>query len=381
MRMRCILQLSTGSFSGPSCKADEAVKTLEYCMQILDVEKVIFGWAADIALNQEISRMQERYPVEKYLWLPVFAEIQDREGVRQNRNISDRKKQEINTCKGDAFDFVCQSSRENMAYAEKVFDRLTEGCRMDGVFLDRIRYASAAGEESALYGCWCPDCRDIYRKNGVDTERVRAMAKEGGLERFKPLARRRSIYRYEDRDIDRLMETKRQIIISRVGALCERFHSRGLKVGADTFAPAIADFVGQDIDALAELVDFVKPMVYIRTDAPAGIPFELRSFGSGIKKRIDELWGRDTGSMEAAVRQMQELKDRGCAIAPGIDANRIEGICGADTAYVKEFLQKLAVAGIDRAVLSWDIMRIAKETIEELAEVMPASCKRDRAAI
>ena len=78
---------------------------------------------------------------------------------------------------------------------------------------------------------------------------------------------------------------------------------------------------------------------------------------------------------------MQELKDRGCAIAPGIDANRIEGICGADTAYVKEFLRKLAAAGIDRAVLSWDIMRIAKETIEELAEVMPASCKRDRAAI
>ena len=375
--MRYILQLSTGSFGRPACNADEAVKTLEYCMQILDVEKVIFGWAADVALNQEISRMLDGYPVEKYLWLPVFAEIQDREGVRQNKSIMDQKMQRINTCKGDAFDFVCQSSRENMAYAVEVFDRLTAGCHMDGVFLDRIRYASAAGGIGALYGCWCPHCQDIYEKNGVDTERIRGMAKEGKAEQFKPSARRQNIYQYEDREIDRLMKIKRQIITSQVGELCSRFHSRGLKVGADTFAPSIADFVGQDIDALAEKVDFVKPMVYIRTDAPAGIPFELRALGKGIKKRLDELWGGDTGDMEVLTRQMQELESRGRNIAPGIDANRIEGICDADTAYVKEFLRKLATAGIDRVVLSWDIMQISKETIRELADVLPASSKRD----
>lgn len=379
--MRCILQLSTGSFNRSACGAEEAVKTLEYCMQVLDVEKVIFGWAADIALNQEISCMLDRYPVEKYLWLPVFAEIQDREGVLQNRNISDRKRQEINTCKEDAFDFVCQSSRENMAYAVKVFDRLTTGCHMDGVFLDRIRYASAAGGSSELYGCWCPHCQDIYEKNGVDTERVRAMEKEENAERFIPSALERGIYRYGDQDIDRLMAAKRQIITSQVGALCERFHSRGLKVGADTFAPSIADFVGQDIDALAEKVDFVKPMAYIRTDAPAGIPFELRALGDSIKKRIDKLWEGDTGSMETLVRQMQELKGRGYDVAPGIDANRIEGICDADTAYVKDFLRKLDLAGIDRAVLSWNILQISKETIRELADVMPASPKGNGIAI
>lgn len=369
--MRCILQLSTGSFSRSACKAEEAVKMLAYCMQTLDVEKVIFGWAADVALNQEISRMLDQYPVEKYLWLPVFAEIQDREGVRPNKDISDQKKQEINTCKGDAFDFVCQSSQENMAYAVEVFDELTKDCHMDGVFLDRIRYASAAGGASALYGCWCPHCQELYEKNGVNTGEIRRMAKEGNAKRFMPLERRQSVYRYEDQEIDALMKAKRQIITSQVGALCDRFHSRGLKVGADTFTLPVADFVGQDMDALAKKVDFVKPMVYIRTDAPAGIPFELHSLGSSIKKRLDELWGGDTGSMEAAVRQMQELKNRGYIVAPGIDANRIEGICDADTAYVKEFLQKLEVAGIERAVLSWNIMQMSKETIRELADVCP----------
>lgn len=232
-----------------------------------------------------------------------------------------------------------------------------------------------------MYGCWCPHCQDIYEKNGVDTERVRAMAEEENMERFIPSALERGIYRYRDQDIDRLMAAKRQIITSQVGALCERFHSRGLKVGADTFAPSIADFVGQDIDALAEKVDFVKPMAYIRTDAPAGIPFELRALGDSIKKRIDELWEGDTGSMETLVRQMQELKGRGYAVAPGIDANRIEGICDADTTYVKDFLRKLDLAGIDRAVLSWNILQISKETIRELADVMPASPKGNGIAI
>jgi len=369
--MRYILQLSTGSFSQSELKAEEAVKVLEYCMRVLDVEKVIFGWASDVKLNQEISRMLDGHPVEKYLWLPVFAEIQDREDVQRNVKAAEEREQEINACKGDSFDFVCQSSPENMEYAMEVFDRLTEGCHMDGVFLDRIRYASAAGSVSALYGCWCPRCRDIYVKNGVNTERIWHMAKAGQIAQFMPAALEQSVYRYADRDIDRLMGVKRQIISSQVGALCDKFHERGLKVGADTFAPSVADFVGQDIDALAKKADFIKPMVYIRTDAPAGIPFEMRSLGGGIKKKLDRLWGEDTESMESAIRQMQKLKNKNYNIAPGIDANRIEGICGADTAYVKEFLQKLMAAGIDRAVLSWDIMRISRETIDAAADVMP----------
>ena len=379
--MRYILQLSTGSFGRSECSAEEAIKTLQYCMQVLDVEKVIFGWTADVALNQKISHMLDEYSVEKYFWLPVFAEIQDREDVRLNRKIMDEKEEKINTCKGDAFDFVCQSSGENMKYAVDVFDRLTKGCHMDGVFLDRIRYASVAGGLSALYGCWCPACRDIYEKNGVDTKRIQIMAKEGHLEHFMPKARRQSIYRYEDENIDRLMKAKRQIISSQVEALSDMFHSRGLKVGADTFAPFLADFVGQDIDTLAGKVDFIKPMVYIRTDAPAGIPFELRSLGNDIREKINRLWGRDVESMEEIVRQMQEMKDRNYNIVPGIDANRIEGICGADTAYVKEFIGRLMAAGIDRSVLSWDIMQISKETIEEIAHVMPVLGERDGLAV
>ena len=100
-----------------------------------------------------------------------------------------------------------------------------------------------------------------------------------------------------------------------------------------------------------------------------------------IREKINRLWGRDVESMEEIVRQMQEMKDRNYNIVPGIDANRIEGICGADTAYVKEFIGRLMAAGIDRSVLSWDIMQISKETIEEIAHVMPVLGERDGLAV
>ncbi len=367
--MRYILQLSTGSFSGPACRAQDAERMLEYCMEALDVEKVIFGWAADNELNREISGMLDRYPVEKYLWLPVFAEIHSGEAVRQGVELTEEKQKTLHTCKEDAFDFVCQSSRESLDGAVEVFEKLTEGCRMDGVFLDRIRYASGAGGVGALYGCWCPACQALYEESGVDTERIKYLAKRASMTQFMPGKLGQGIYRYEDEDIDRLMEAKRKNITDQVGRLGKRFHERGLKVGADTFAPVISDFVGQDIFALARVVDFVKPMVYVRTDAPAGLPFELRALGGEVKERLDELWGGDTGSMELAVEQIRELKGAGGVIAPGIDANYVEDICSADAAYVKEYLSRLAAAGAESVVLSWDIMRISRETIDAVRAV------------
>lgn len=367
--MRFILQLSTGNFNRPACKVQDAERMLEYCMEALDVEKVIFGWAADNELNREISGVLDRYPVEKYLWLPVFAEIHSGEAVRRGVELTKEKQKALHTCKGDAFDFVCQSSQESLDGAEEVFGKLTEGCFMDGVFLDRIRYASGAGGVGALYGCWCPVCQALYEKNGVDTERIKYLAKRASMVQFMPKELEKGIYRYEDEDIDRLMAVKRKNITDQVRRLGRRFHERGLKVGADTFAPVVADFVGQDIFALAKEVDFVKPMVYIRTDAPAGLPFELRALGGEVKERLDELWGGDTGSMELSVKQMRELKGAGSMTAPGIDANYVKDICSADAAYVKEYLSKLAAAGAESVVLSWDIMRISRETIDAVRAV------------
>jgi hypothetical protein len=42
----------------------------------------------------------------------------------------------------------------------------------------------------------------------------------------------------------------------------------------DLYAPFMAPFVGQDYEILARHADFIKPMLYRQTFAPAGMGFE-----------------------------------------------------------------------------------------------------------
>ena len=269
--MRYIIQLNTGSFSRSMLKAEEVIDTLEYCLKLLKVEKLIFGWAPDMELNQKICSFLEAYPIETYLWLPVFAEIQDFEKTRKNQNIVSTEKMDFNACDEDDFEFACQSDDRAVNRAVEVFEQLTKGCHVDGVFLDRIRYASLATSPGAIYGCWCPKCQEMYLKKGIDTKKIQGRAKKNSLEEFLPEGQEHGLYHFADPDIDKLMEVKRNTINRQVEKLCQIFRSRGLKIGVDTFAPTIADFVGQDLETLGKQTDFMKPMVYLRTDAPAGL--------------------------------------------------------------------------------------------------------------
>lgn len=365
--MKYIIQLNTGSFSRSILEAEEVISKLKYCLKLLKVEKLIFGWAPDIELNRKICEFLEDYPVEKYLWLPVFAEIQDLKKTRINKNIVAEEKTDFNACEGDEFDFACQSDYNAVKRAVEVFEQLTQGCHVEGVFLDRIRYASVATSPGAVYGCWCSQCRDIYASNGADINRIQKIASKRGFEKFLPVAQKHGVYQFSDPDIDRLMEAKRNIISRQISELCRIFRSKKIKVGVDTFAPVIADFVGQDLVTIGKQVDFIKPMVYLRTDAPAGLPFELRGMGERFCERLEEVWGGPADCMPLIAEQMKQLKEMGIRVTPGIDANAIHGICTTDTDYVKSFLKHLQEVGCDTVVLSWDIMRISREMIEELA--------------
>lgn len=367
--MRYIVQLCTGSFQRSVLEVQEVARKLEYAIQTLDVEKVIFGWAPDGALNRAVCSLLEKHGIEKYLWLPVFAEIQNQKDAEPNRSIAGQERQDISKFAGDNFEFACQSSLKSISRAVEVFDELSDGCRLDGVFLDRIRYASAAGSFGNLFGCWCQRCQEIYRAEGADTERLQRLAEEGRMEAFLPEELDGFCYRFADRDVDRLMRAKRRLISGQVKALEKTFRDRGLKVGADTFAPAIADFVGQDLEAIGAGMDFIKPMVYLRTDAPAGVPFELSGLGDGIKRRLDGLWGSDTAGMSLAAAQMKQLRDKHICAVPGIDVNRVEGLCDSDTDYVKTFLKKLQSEGTEKVVLSWDIMHIPDEMFAAAARI------------
>lgn len=71
-----------------------------------------------------------------------------------------------------------------------------------------------------------------------------------------------------------VLQEKAEDIAGALKPVTRYFRQRGMKVGMDTFAPYLAYFAGQDMKLLASMADFIKPMMYRITNAPAGMPFE-----------------------------------------------------------------------------------------------------------
>ena len=364
--MRYMLQVNTGSLTR-TADAGTVVERLGRSLDRLDVSGVIYGWSPDRAVNEAVSSLLQRRSIAQYLWLPVFCEIHG-EDAAPFVGVGGMRAQAIDgLCAGESFDFVCQSSPQNRDRAAEFLESLAAMLPLDGVFIDRIRYASAANSRDDLFGCWCEGCARRYAEAGVDADRIHAMARGDCLAEFVPERLEGCAYRFRDADVDRLMAVRRGIITEAMRALCDRFRRAGLRIGIDTFAPAVADFVGQDLLALGGLADFIKPMMYLRTAAPAGVPYEADALGDAIEVRLSRLWGADIRGVEGAVIQARRLMDAGLNVAPGIDANRIEGVCGADADYVTGYLDALEAAGCGEAVLSWDVARIGDDVIDAVA--------------
>ena len=120
---------------------------------------------------------------------------------------------------------------------------------------------------------------------------------------------------------------------------------------------------------LGKACDFIKPMLYLRTNAPAGIPFELNALGKDAVQRFNDLWNLDALSIEGNAAMIQKLNESGIHVIPGVDVNEIPGICDSDPSYVKDMLKSLKESGCTSAVLSWDAMKISEEMLKAVSEI------------
>ena len=365
--MRYTLQVNTGAFTHHVTNHAEMLYKVSYCIDRLDIDKVIFGWSSDRIINEALVALLVKHGIEKYFWLPVFSDVYDTSVYDHFQDIKGCFGTAINIVEGENFDFVCQSSDANIRNAIRTYDELIAGLNIDGVFIDRIRYASAANSSTSLYGCWCPRCRANYEKANIDLEYLESSANVNDMKSFLPDDLVGACYRFHDNNIDKLFAVKRSTINRAVMSLCEAFRTRKLKIGIDTFAPILTNFIKQDLIELGKLVDFIKPMVYLRTLAPAGMPYEVAALGSDIGLRLNELWKNDVLQMETVESSMHAFSSEGIVTIPGIDVNRIKGICNATPAYAVDYIDLMEQAGYQSIVLSWDALRISEEMIDAIA--------------
>ncbi len=353
--MRYILQIFTGNYDAPLYTAAQILERLDDVTARLTIDKLIIGWYPDAQLYKQVGAYLRNKNIDMFLWLPVFSETGEFVPMDAAVDLWGRPIQPPTVQEGESFSFCCPSSPRNLDAVKTVYDRHFADCGFAGVFLDRIRTHSFVGGVEGVLSCGCARCRALYDAHGVSLDDV-ATDFERDRDRIWDVvaADPANGFVFRSESTARFLKAKAAVVADGVRELCRHFHSKGLEVGLDLYAPLMSAFVGQDYALLVQDADFIKPMLYRRTDAPAGIAYEYAL----LKQLAPQATGYPSFEWDAAFleAQLTPLKALPCAVYPGIEINHRADIAPTDDAYVTESLRVLRDSGMTGATLSWDVM-------------------------
>lgn len=343
-----ILQICTGGWNNSNYTTEQIINRLDKVTGMLPVEKVIIGWNREAEPYVKIGEYLHSKDIKMILWLPVFSEIGHIEDAEQSVDLWGIMTEPYNLQEGEDFTFYCPSSELNITAVKNIYEKHFAQCGFDGVFLDKIRTASYVAGQSGALSCGCERCMQVYADNGVDIANLKTNAEKGIVK--------------DDATMQEFLKAKAGIVSKSVGELEDWFHAKGMEVGLDLFAPELADIVGQDYAALSEKADFVKPMMYRKTEAPAGIGFEIRAY--------DPEFSSDALTKEYLVKELLKAAENSkCPVYPGIEINYREDIARTSPEYIVESLTAVREANMPGVVLAWDIMLAPDSHLEAIASL------------
>ena len=357
-----IVQVSLGPWNAPAYTAEQINARIDSVSALIPVGKVIIGWSLDQDIYRQVGEHLHAKGIRMLLWLPVFAETEE---VCENSTAVDlwgRVPANYDLTAGEGFSFNCPSDPHNIANVVALYDRQFADCGFDGVFLDRIRTQSFVGGVSGVLNCGCPICAERYAAEGVDLKAVKAAWEAQGDAFLSVVDYNPEIgFEFKDPLAADFFRAKGHIVSGGVAAVADSLRSRGLEIGMDLFAPFMAPFVGQDYAILAQHADFIKPMLYRKTTAPAGMGFEYEL----LRQALPNATGYPEFAMDLAFldSQLAAMEPYPCAKYPGIEINYRAGVAETDPAYVTESLDAVMRHGFSGAVLSWNIMEVPEAHI------------------
>ncbi|MCR4843889.1 MAG: hypothetical protein K5843_02715 [Bacteroidales bacterium] len=362
-----IVQVSLGTWDQPAYTAESIVSRIDSVASLIPVEKVIIGWSTDKDIYRKVGEYLHAKDIKMLLWLPVFAET---EGVCESQPALDlwgRSSGNFDLTAGEGFSFNCPSVKSNRDQVLAIYDNLFSDCGFDGVFMDRVRGQSFVGGAAGVLSCGCPVCTARFLEEGIDLEQVKNEVDVVGdaffsVDGYSP----ETGFRFSNKTASAFFKAKGHIVSGAVAALCDSLHARGLEVGLDLYAPFMAPFVGQDYEILTAHADFIKPMLYRKTNAPAGMGFE---YGL-LKNAVPNAQGYPVFEMDVDFleSQLKAMEPYSCGKYPGIEINYRPDIALTSPEYVRESLDAIMAHGFEGAVLSWNIMEAPEPHIACLSD-------------
>lgn len=362
-----VVQVSLGSWHSPDYTAEQIVSRLDTVCRMVPVGKVIIGWSLDKDIYREVGEYLHEKGIRMLLWLPVFAETEEVCDNSPGVDLWGEIPANYDLAAGEGFRFNCPSDPQNIANVVALYDRCFSDCGFDGVFLDRIRTQSFVSGVGGVLNCGCPLCEARFAEEGVDLAQVRKEWETRGdaffsVSGYTP----ESGFVFENPLATAFFKAKGHIVSESVAAVADSLRSRGLEVGLDLYAPFMAPFVGQDYAILSRHADFIKPMLYRQTFAPAGMGFEYEL----LRKSVPGATGYPDFKMDVAFleSQLQAMESCPCAKYPGIEINYVEKFAPTSPEYVRESLDAVMRHGFNGAVLSWNIMEAPEKMLSLLGQ-------------
>ena len=273
-RKHISVQIYTGSADSPVAgfEPKSIISKLSKIYEKLQLACVMIGWDPGADIGGIIDYVKQR-GTDVYLWLPVFSGWDGMKPLIGERG--GEIEQHYRTDSGERFDFGCPAHPENVKSTILRFETLYRKHAYDGVFLDKIRFPGFMFGAHPIFSCFCDYCRQLHGISGGFEAR-------GGENPLHLTAYDGTRYILGDETISRLFKYKADAVSASIAGLTGYFRESGYKIGLDLLSPFLAFFVGQDYRKLLPLADFVKPMFYRITNAPAGIPFELDMYASAF---------------------------------------------------------------------------------------------------
>ena len=373
---RLVFQIFTGDLTEQSlADPDLIISKLTMAQEAGRLGGVLCGWSRDRAFYEKLGEKLHAWGVPLYLKIAAFSELKGYRNFDPMIDYHGDPMEPYVLNPQESFEFRCPSSNRNRSALLELFQESFAQLPLDGVFLDRIRYPSFLSGIAGIGGCFCPDCVKRYQEAGIDVDQLRSKLSNLAMHRNLQLkSYEKGCWQLKNPVLDAFFNVKGQVIQEALAGYVTYFHSQNLKVGFDLFAPALGYFCGQNVQKLRQLADFIKPMMYRYTDAPAGLPFELGRLEQAAGLSAAEQFKRQAGGSRAHEEELvkRELfwlrEEPGCPVWPGVEANYIEPIALITPQQIRDNIQLLESLGYTQMVASWNLARIPEENMKALLE-------------
>lgn len=356
-----VLQIHTGSFQNAHTDFVQIKNKITSIIERKHIQAVIFGWHLDQSLNQSILDFFHSKNIACYFWLPVLSEIDLIKKSKAITNYTGKQGQSVQVIEDESFSFLCPSDLKNYDNVCDLYQEYISKLNFDGVFLDKIRFPSFANGYEEGFGCFCESCEEIYRKHGIDLNNLKDLFVNHDDSLLDGHYDEYGHYIFNNHNVDLFYKTRSHMMNEFVGNLCDYFHSHDLKVGLDIYAPFFAYHCGQDIYELSKKADFLKPMFYRFTTAPAGMLYEYDAYKQYFKD--SSYFNLNPISLDSLKEQCSFLNKAKCDVYPGIEINPIENICSTSK---ERFIENKGffTEYFDSLVCCWNCL-LMNEEIEE----------------